>query len=372
MKKKRLLTLMGSICLALVLMALLLPACAKEEAPVTPAPARPTPVAPAPAPTPVSGLPEVHWKIQSLFPPPVEAFPGNLSVYGQAYVIFERVAKKTNGMFDIKLYIPGALFKKPETLEACRTGAIDGVVGSGAYYCGTVPVATMENNPTFTSKTAKGFYPIIFESNWDEVLRKAYAKHGIYYLSTLSTGSCTFMTNFPIHTGADFKGKILACSGTNAKFGARYGGVPVSYAPVDLYPGLQRGTFDAIFYPLYCGVTYKFFEVAKYAMWPAASPGNCSLVLNPDSWNSLPKEYQDILTETTMEIQIEKYSKGADELNEWAAAQAPKYGVELISVSDEVFNEFRATMWEVFDEYAKEKKDEACVELLNIYKEYFK
>jgi len=54
MKKKRLLTLVGSICLVLVLVALLLPACAKEEAPVTPTPARPTPVAPSPAPTPAA------------------------------------------------------------------------------------------------------------------------------------------------------------------------------------------------------------------------------------------------------------------------------------------------------------------------------
>lgn len=56
MERKRLLTLVGSICLTLVLLALLLPACAKEApapAPApTPAPApKPTP-APAPAPTP--------------------------------------------------------------------------------------------------------------------------------------------------------------------------------------------------------------------------------------------------------------------------------------------------------------------------------
>jgi len=52
--KKKLLTLLGSICLVLVLVALLLPACAKEEAPVAPTPARPTPVAPTPAPTPAA------------------------------------------------------------------------------------------------------------------------------------------------------------------------------------------------------------------------------------------------------------------------------------------------------------------------------
>lgn len=39
MKRKRLLTLVGSICLILVLAALILPACAEEEAPVTPTPA---------------------------------------------------------------------------------------------------------------------------------------------------------------------------------------------------------------------------------------------------------------------------------------------------------------------------------------------
>lgn len=60
MKKKRILTLMGSICLTLALVALLLPACAKEEVPVTPTPARPTPVAPTPAPTPAAPA-EFEW-----------------------------------------------------------------------------------------------------------------------------------------------------------------------------------------------------------------------------------------------------------------------------------------------------------------------
>ena len=62
MKKKKLLTLFGSICLVLVLAALLLPACAKE-APAPPAPAPPAPAPPKPAPPkPAPPKPEVKWE----------------------------------------------------------------------------------------------------------------------------------------------------------------------------------------------------------------------------------------------------------------------------------------------------------------------
>ncbi len=353
MKKQRALTLVSMVFLILILAALSPSAYAEEKSSML-------------------GLPEVHWKIQSLYPPPVEVFSGNLSTYGQGYTLFERVAKKTNGKLDIKLYIPGALFKRTEVLQACKTGAIDGVLAGGAYYGGTIPVGPLENNPLFVAKNHKSFYPVIFESKWYEILRKAYAKHGIYYFSPLNSASVSFMTDFPIHSGADFKGKIIPCSGAAAKFVGHYGGRGVSYNPADLYPGLQRGTFNGCFYPLYTGVTYKLFEVTKYIMLPPAALGNGNLIFNLDSWNKLPKVYQAILTETAMEIVKDKYLKSADELDEWAVENASKQGIKIVFLSDEVLKEFRATARGVFEAYAKEKKDESCFELINMYNKYFK
>jgi len=356
MKNRKLLTLVSSICLVLVLVALLLPACAKEEAPVTPAPA--------------SGLPEVHWKIQSLFPPPVEAFPGNLSVYGQGVRIAEMVKEKTNGKFVIEIYNPGALYKMTGLLDAVMTGAIEGSVASGIYFGGTIPEGFMDNSQPFTSKSVKEFYPVLFETDWIKVLRHAYAKHNIYWLCPLSTGTATWMGNFPIYKGADVKGKLISSGGWSARLLTSFGAKCTSLSPAELYIALQRGTVDAIAYPLYCGVTYKFFEVVEYAMWPGyASPPTSHFIVNLDAWNDLPKEYQDILNDTAMEMAKEQYSKYQGELDEWAVAEADKAGVKLTHLSDEAYNELARAMRPIFDEYAKETEDNA--KLVKILRENF-
>ena len=83
---------------------------------------------------------------------------------------------------------------------------------------------------------------------------------------------------------------------------AKLGVVPQQLAGGDIYPALEKGTIDAAeWVGPYDDEKLGFAKVAKYYYYPGFWEGGPTVhaFTNLDKWNSLPKNYQAILTNAT-------------------------------------------------------------------------
>jgi len=101
LKRKKLLTLVGSVCLILALAALLIPACAKEEAPAGPTPAV-----------------TYKWRMSGGDPP-------ELADSVSMQKVCDTVREKTGGRLDITPYYAAILGSWDQTNEMCMRGDIE-------------------------------------------------------------------------------------------------------------------------------------------------------------------------------------------------------------------------------------------------------
>ena len=153
---------------------------------------------------------------------------------------------------------------------------------------------------------------------------------------------------------ADLKGKKIRAAGNSSLVAQAQGAVPAEIAPAEQYTALQRGTVDGIVYPFYCGVSYKLYEVVKYASWPPMYVVSAHhLLVNLDAWNSLPKEYQDILKEEAHKMEIRVYKEIGPALDKMAQEKGTAdYGVENVWLSDEEFSKLGKATLPLWDKWA--------------------
>lgn len=354
MKKKGLLTLVGSVCLTLALVVLLLPACAKEEAP-------------APA-----GLPKITWRATTMCGSTAPVDFGGTMIPGRgglAEELCKRVTERTNGNFTINFYIAGALVKPMEVQKALSSGVIEAAFGTiGNMYTGVIPEATFATNFIMGPSSCEDFWKVITETEFMAIMRHAYAKHNIYFLGKPAGCGDGIIGNFPIRSLADFKGKKIKTGGISAKILEAYGAIPVVISMPEIYTALQRGTCDGTMLSYDCGITYKLFEVVSYCQLPPLCSTGVENLVNLDAWNSLPQEYKDILQEESdkeVERTYKEFCPLQDRLSQEISEK--EYDVTWTTIPPAEWEKMKELAMPQWDEYAKKTED--CAKLMKIFKE---
>jgi len=238
MTRKKLLMLLGSICLALMLVAM---ACA-GPAPTTPAPTTPAPTTPAPTtPAPSPEKEAIKWRYQS-----------HLQAGDMGYLTHQRfcnmVKDVTGGRFEIELYPGGQLFSSTEALESLGAGACEMAASAGGYFVGQLgPIALFETGIPGSSKNVFERYNLFYtfrDGEFIKIIRNAFAKRNVYYLGPdLSEGWCAVST-VPIKKMEDFKGLKFRVFGMEAKWYEAMGATTVLISGEELYTALATGVVD--------------------------------------------------------------------------------------------------------------------------------
>jgi TRAP-type C4-dicarboxylate transport system substrate-binding protein len=268
MQKRRLVKLMGSICLILVPAALLL-----VTASVGPAAAKP-----------------ITLKAISFIPVriPTVHFLGPFA---------DRVNARTKGELKIDWIGGPEVVPQRNQSEALRTGTIDiiltthGVVPEG----NVMPVS--EYTPAEERKN--GAY------DWfNGVVQK---RLNAYYMGrTMTENSIYNFANFPVQTPRDLAGrKISSIPLTNAGLEA-LGAVPVNVPAPERYSAVERGVVDGYALTVVGAVGYKLQPKTKIMIDHAyGSKNQIGIFVNLDKWKSLPKHLQKVMQEVAIEIESE-------------------------------------------------------------------
>ena len=323
MTRKRILVLLGSVCLALMLVVPMVTACA------APAPT------PSPTPTPTPAPEKIVIRL-------IHAYP-ETTQHGRNSDLFAELADKyTDGRVEV-IEFPNAqvcpISKEPTV-----------VLGGGAEMTYNIAGVWELVNPAeaiwsvpFLSKGSPGdmrhcraiyFDPVIFGE-----LAKIDASKGFKRLMAPSTvNGFSFFTNpYPILTVEDFKGLKMRSPGglLGDYFFNALGASAITIAGTEVPVALEQGTVDGL-----TTVPLHWFDarwITKYWTYPYWCSYSMVLEANMGWWNSLPEDIRDIL-ENKVIPEVCEYSFSSVERLEVELLDLvtkPPYNVEIYEISQE-------------------------------------
>lgn len=277
MKKKTLAVLLGTICVALILVApAVMSACAKP--------------APAPAPAP-----------EKIVLKAVSAWPRDTALSADFKVLVDTVHKKVAEQYPGQLEIDW--IGGPETIsskdqgEAVMKGIVDISHNAANYVESIVPLgaALMYHDPITTREEYKRGLTDYWNKKYQEGM------NCVFWGTLGRKEPFNIFVNKNV-TKPDFTGLTFrAPPGVLGDLIKAFGGAPVSMPPTDAYTALERGTVDGFMMPYCCIADFGLHEVTKYVIQPGFYSITLQDYINLDTWNKLPKHLQDLLRDAILE-----------------------------------------------------------------------
>jgi TRAP-type C4-dicarboxylate transport system substrate-binding protein len=239
-------------------------------------------------------------KIQSAYP------RGDLSM--ELLKEFAKSAnKRSDGRIKITVFADPELVPAEQLFEATQQGTLDMLHAVAAMWGGIIPVGEVEfglpymwNNPG--GKTVKENSEIVrnffFDSGFVDLLRKEYAKQGLYWLDMHSYGELFTLSTKPMKTCDDIQGKKFRVEGAWMDYYNMLGARGTYISGMEAYMGLKLGTIDASQWDVSAITGLKWHEVAPYRVIGGGNdvvPGQ--IVFNMKKWESLPDDLKQALTD---------------------------------------------------------------------------
>ena len=238
-------------------------------------------------------MPVLNWRFTSSFPKSLD------TLWGAGERMVKIVAEATDNKFQIRPFAAGEIVPGLQVLDAVQNGTVE-MGGTASYYY-------FGKDPTFALGTAVPFglntrqYLAWFKfGNGDQLMNDFYKTYKVYGIPTGNTaGQMGGWFRKEINSVDDLKGLKMRIGGFAGQVMTKLGVVPQQIAGGDIYPALEKGTIDAAeWVGPYDDEKLGFQKVAKYYYYPGFWEGGPMVhaFCNLEKWNSLPKNYQAIVT----------------------------------------------------------------------------
>lgn len=165
-----------------------------------------------------------------------------------------------------------------------------------------------------------------------------------------------FTSTKPIYTLEDWKGlRLRSVGGTQAEGVKAMGGIPVVIHTGEYYTALQRGTIDGGVHPLSAASAFKLQEVSKYVVKVGLSTCGMSLIINLDTWRSLPQDIQNEILEANA-VAAERAAFVYHEEETRAFDVWEKAGVKIFTPPEAEFVKWRKKVEPVWSKWISEQE----------------
>ncbi len=234
-------------------------------------------------------------------------------------MLFDPWAKKidemTGGRVKVIMYSGGALGKTPDHYALAETGIADISYTLHDYTPGRFPMTSVFELPFMVpsaEKTSTAMWKIFekypgFQKEYSNVKLLALFCHPGGHFNTIKK---------PILTLEDFKGmKFRTANPHVTKALKAFGAIPVSMAVTEAYTALERGVVDGTVLPWDGMHTFKQAELLKYSTEADFYTMTMMVVMNRNSWNTLPDDIKKVIDETTGITMSRDAGKIYDDLN---------------------------------------------------------
>ena len=187
----------------------------------------------------------------------------------------------------------------------------------------------------------------------NEMLVEKYLEKNIMPLSFWTEGAMQWTANKPLKTPGDFKGLKIRTMQSPMILAAyeAYGANPTPMSYTEVYSGLQLNMIEGQENPISAIHTSKFHEVQDYLVEANSNLYVTATCVNPDFFNSLPEDIQQIILEAAEEM-IPRSFEIQEEINGGALEKIQQESdIEVIQLTDEEREAFRENALAAYDVY---------------------
>ena len=324
MKHKNLRILFYLIAVVII-MALVLPACAPAE---------------KPAPT----LEPMTITFATYLPPAYTFF-------WEPFEIFTKeIEEKSGGKITFDVHGSGTLLEAKACLPGLLEGTADMIQLPTIYLQGSYPILLAVSLPLVWDDADHFIRAMKIGSPLYNFFNNEMAKHNIYSFHGACDTSEMFWSHVPIRKPDDLKGLNVRASGAAAaRESEAYGASPVSMPSGEMYLALERGVLDVAFASVSTARARSIQDIIKYCTYhPFHFYGSTELIMRADWFNGLSDEARKIIMDAGRIYQAAE--PGAmDSYNEEALVVLKEGGVEFIELSKEEVAVFKAKSQPVWD-----------------------
>lgn len=240
-----------------------------------------------------------QWKMVTTWPP-------NFPVLGEGCKLMAKwVEQMSGGRLKIEVYGGGELIPALECFDAVSHGAVEMASGSGYYWAGKIPAATLFSSVPFGA-SAQQINTWILNAGGLKLWEEIYEPFNLIPLPGGNTGQqAGGWYNKEINSIEDYNGLKIRMPGIGGKIINEVGGTSVLVAGGELFTNLERGVIDATeWIGPYHDYKMGFHKVAKHYYFPGwHEPGTVlEMTMNKDKFNELPKDLQEILISANLRL----------------------------------------------------------------------
>jgi len=219
--------------------------------------------------------------------------------------MLDRINEQAKGELVIKYLGGPEVIPTRDQAEAVRKGVVDMSYVPASFYVGLEPVFEMMacSEVAGPGERKSGAY---------DFLNELHKKHGMYYLGRAlyhQGGFHMVLLKNPANTPFDLAGRNITGGGViSAEFFTKDLKMnPIVMPSAEFYTAVERGVAEAICYgPLMGCVAGRWYEVCPYAIdHPFDRVGNSASIINLKTFNSLPKNLQDLFIKESIQLEID-------------------------------------------------------------------
>lgn len=165
-------------------------------------------------------------------------------------------------------------------------------------------------------------------AQWDD--------YRLVYLTTAGViDTYQILTNYPVESLADFRGRKIAGVGLNMRYLSGLDASPVSSGISDWYNNLATGLVDGIIGWAEGSIAYRLYEVAPYLIDVRLGAVTSKvIVVNQRTWQRLPAEVKTVFTETAADYRDE-LARETDRRAAISRVEYEKRGGTIVSLTEE-------------------------------------
>jgi TRAP-type mannitol/chloroaromatic compound transport system substrate-binding protein len=292
----------------------------------------------------------IKWRIQTHWSP-------GSPEYETIYEEFARwITEGTDGEVQVETLQPNTVAPSGEVLGALRRGLLDAAFIFPGYWIGRIPVAGHLNGNIGTWNSHEEMQFFFYEMGALEVIREAYAEHGIYQVGPISFGGLAVYSKKPIESAEDFKGFKIRSTGTAGRVFEKMGAAPVFIPGGELYQALQTGVVDGAHWGcVSTGWGMNLQEVTSNIITPDfLSHSNGEFIVGMEQWNRLGADHKRVIYNAVraMSAKASAYFRHQDFLR--MEEFTGKMGKDISVVGNDVMEQLRHHSMAVVDEYSEQ------------------
>jgi len=262
--------------------------------------------------------------------------------------IVERVSKETNGGFQIKYHLGGALtIKATDITTAVGDNVIQ--IGDDGFQQGNVPITGILRLPMLVTSTAEFEKALAVMKPYVE---RAYDKKGSTVLTTYYFPMQIAWSSKKLTSLEDFKGqKIRATSPEQIEFLKRFGANGLTVGGSEVPSALERGVVDGVL-TANAGGGKIWKDLLKYCYEIGLNYFEANVAVNKEAYAKLPPAYKESLSKAVVELCPKITRMLAAEESEEAAKRKAE-GMVQTKATPEDYKRGAERMVSYWDEWAK-------------------